>query len=287
MIHINRDRVKKPEILEQNADVEHTDAHTYYTVDNNEKAYNHTLFKNEEVKKALEQLFNGKCAYCESKVMKTSAIDKEHFRPKTSVKNKANKTTIRGYYWLAADWDNLFLACPHCNRTGTHETIDGEEFVSGKLDYFPLSDEKSRVGYGQALEREEKVRLLINPCIENPEKIIQYNEDGEILPLLNISGRQEAMVKESVEIFGLQRSQLHKDRKEKWLVTQSHIIRIKEYYKDFLRHKDAEYLDRLRRELDELNKSIADDKEHLGVSRFVIRTELLELKEIISGLEEK
>tara|TARA_R110000744_G_scaffold812_4_gene3060 strand:- start:1908 stop:2771 length:864 start_codon:yes stop_codon:yes gene_type:complete len=285
MIFINRNKVKKPDVLKHGADDEHNEAHKHYVTDAYTKAFDHKLFKNIEVKKALETLFNGKCAYCESDVITTSAIDKEHFRPKTSIKDRTSKKSIRGYYWLAADWDNLLLACAHCNRTGTHETINDEEFVSGKLDYFPISNESKRAIYGADLTEEDKVRLLLNPCKENPETLIKYNSDGEILPLNGLKKMEEEMVETSVMIFGLNRSTLHKKRREKWKTVQLQIERIKDAYEDYLETSNKKYLERLIVEFSELKECKTSDKEYLGVSRFVIRQELSELRKILIAIK--
>ena len=283
MIFINRNKVKKPDILFSDADVEHLDAHKHYVTDKEEKAYDHKLFKDPEVRKALEELFNKKCAYCESKVRKTSSIDKEHFRPKTKVKiDDTNK--IRGYYWLAADWDNLLAACAFCNRTGTHESELKEEFVSGKLDFFPLSNESKRAKYKEDLKEEEKVRLLINPCVDDPEKMIQYTEDGEILPLKTASDFNKKKVKTSVEVFGLQRSELHKDRREKWKEIQIQIARIKKAYKKYIQYSDDDFLEQINEEFLVLKDLRSADKEHLAVVRFVIRQELREIRKILVAI---
>jgi uncharacterized protein (TIGR02646 family) len=287
MIYINRNKVKKPDTLTNDADAEHQAAHKHYVTDGETKAFDHKLFKKNEVKKTLEDLFNGKCAYCESDVVTTSAIDKEHFRPKASIKNKITKKSVRGYYWLAADWDNLLLACAHCNRTGTHETVDDEEFVSGKLDYFPLTDETKRGIYGGDLVEEEKVRLLLNPCIENPELLIKYNSDGEILPLAGVNSREEKMVETSVMTFGLNRSTLHKKRREKWMLIEGQILIIKELYDDYINTSDSKYLVRLIREFEKLKKYKSKDALYIGVARFVIRQELTELRKIIVAVNEK
>ncbi|MEP0265108.1 hypothetical protein [Dokdonia sp.] len=287
MIFIDRSKAKKPEILEKDSNIEHEKAHKHYVTDGKEKAFDHKLFKKPEVKEALIKLFNGKCAYCESKINKTAPIDKEHFRPKTSIKNKETGNSIRGYYWLAADWDNLLSACAHCNRTGTHETDLGEKFVSGKLDYFPLFDESKRASYGNDLKEEEKVRLLINPCIDKPETMIRYNEDGEIFPIEGINIRKEKMVKTSVETFGLHRGDLHKDRREKWKGVQIQIVRIKKAYHNYIKYSDIDFLDTLKEEFELLKIYKSIDNEHLGVVRFVMRQELLELRKILIAIKQK
>lgn len=284
MIYINRNKVNKPNILIREADDEHLAAHKHYVIDGETEAFKHKLYREPEVKEALVTLFNGKCAYCESCITKTSPIDKDHFRPKTKIDIKtANK--IRGYYWLAADWDNLFSACFHCNRTGTHETELKEKFVSGKLDSFPLSDETKRAIYGKDLYEEEKVRLLINPCIDKPETIIKYNENGEILPMAGIAAQEAQMLKSTVETFGLLRSDLHKDRQQKWKDIKVQIERIKMVFKKYNQYSDSDFLDKVKEEFDILKELRSKDKEHLGVVRYVIRNELTELKKILLAIK--
>ena len=53
------------------------------------------------VKAALDELFYGKCGYCEFKLIRTDQ-NVDHYRPKGRV---AEATKHRGYYWLAYEWD--------------------------------------------------------------------------------------------------------------------------------------------------------------------------------------
>ncbi|RED48807.1 hypothetical protein [Seonamhaeicola aphaedonensis] len=161
-----------------------------------------------------------------------------------------------------------------------------EKFISGKLDYFPLSNDDKRATYGNDLDDEEKVRLLINPCIDKPESIIGYNDDGEILPKPDITDKEEKMVQKSVKIFGLQRSELHKSRREKWKDIQVQIERIKRAYKNYIKHSDPDFLTDCQREFEALKNYKSKDKEHLGVVRFVIRQELSELRKILIAIQE-
>src|SRR6266545_3401433 len=52
---------------------------------NRESKYNYQAYRLEGVKKALEGLFHGKCAYCESRYTATQPVDVEHYRPKGEV----------------------------------------------------------------------------------------------------------------------------------------------------------------------------------------------------------
>ncbi len=105
---------------------------------------NRTLYAHDEVKKALEALFCGKCAYCESKVVAQSHLEVEHFRPKKRV---SDRPAHPGYYWLAYEWTNLYLSCKLCNgryrdQPTREEPTYGE--AKGKYDQFPVEDESAR-----------------------------------------------------------------------------------------------------------------------------------------------
>ena len=63
--------------------------------------YNH-----EQTKAALVAMFQGKCAYCESKIDVITYGAIEHFRPKSK------------YPELTFAWSNLLLACDRCNDAG-------------------------------------------------------------------------------------------------------------------------------------------------------------------------
>lgn len=65
------------------------------------KASNGT-YNTPEVNEALEEMFYGKCYICENKGITSFQI--EHLRPH------------RGDRDLKYDWNNLFLACAHCNQ---------------------------------------------------------------------------------------------------------------------------------------------------------------------------
>src|SRR5690242_10590862 len=71
------------------------------------------VYGHSSVKAALERAQNGKCCYCEMIIPKPYAFScVEHYRPK-AYSQQAPKGPKRfpGYYWLAYDWANLFLAC--------------------------------------------------------------------------------------------------------------------------------------------------------------------------------
>ena len=95
-------------------------------------------YRHSEIKTALDTLFHGKCAYCESKIKHVSDPHIEHYRPKSKFPH------------LTFAWDNLLLACGKCNST---------QF---KGDSFPEASEGGP---------------YINPCTDNPEDHFQFVYD--------------------------------------------------------------------------------------------------------------
>jgi uncharacterized protein (TIGR02646 family) len=98
--------------------------------------YNHR-----QVRMALEAMFDGKCAYCESKIKHVTFTHIEHYRPKSRFPE------------YAFDWDNLLLACGRCNEPPY------------KGDQFPDQTEGGP---------------LINPCTDDPGDHFLFHYDPRI-----------------------------------------------------------------------------------------------------------
>jgi len=147
-------------------------------------------------KEFLTRLFNGKCAYCESKFTVSQPGDVEHFRPKGRVVDESFKP-IRvkhpvkgdiehpGYYWLAYDWRNLLPSCADCNRFRFHgvripSTVSKAAEGAGKADRFPLKDEKRRAVVPDAETAESP--MLINPTDSDPNVHFEFLSNGTIKP---------------------------------------------------------------------------------------------------------
>lgn len=69
------------------------------------------MYNTSEVNRALREMFHGKCYICENKQVTSYQIEHLHAH--------------RGDRDLKYDWNNLFLACAHCNNTklGKYEPI--------------------------------------------------------------------------------------------------------------------------------------------------------------------
>jgi hypothetical protein len=204
---------------------------------------------------ALDRLFDGKCAYCEAKYNRTQPVDVEHWRPKAGIEpfvlpfpvganhgvsgHKQSRSTrkklLPGYRWLAAMWENLLPSCIDCNRQRYQffvrevaGALRADEFKVGKGNYFPLDDEKGRVtDYRQPLHNETP--LLIDPCHDEPEKLLTYRENGVIVPAsADESSLAYKRAVYSIFIYGLNRKSLVDERKERILGLKVRFQRVRE-----------------------------------------------------------
>lgn len=171
-------------------------------------------YQRQSVREALDELFHLKCAYCE---MRTGA-DIEHFRPKGQVwvweelrgKRTGKRKAIpnSGYWWLAADWNNLLLSCVLCNSQRKHKLPTVGYQVRGKSNYFPVQDEKKRAKSPSSRLADKS--LLLDPCREDPSKHLLFFSDGRIEPAY--SGKRALRASITIEACGLDRLQLVQER---------------------------------------------------------------------------
>ncbi|HEY4108664.1 HNH endonuclease [Puia sp.] len=275
-------RPECPEILRADPDKESPGrAETRRNIETGTRVYK--VYADKSVRKALGKMFHGKCAYCESQITAIYSGDIEHFRPKG-----------RGYYWLAADWENLLFACPFCNQTHTHEMAgDGStrEVVMGKLDQFPLMAENYRLSedhavhflsadsrYTTAFGQEEAVRLLVRPCTDaETESYFKYNDQGLILVGDGLAFPDQKRAETSIRVYALQRLGLVLAREAKVIEIKAQIRRVEEAIADFDAHfNDGEveriqYEGLLREEMERLHRFQDPNQEYAGMARYIIR----------------
>lgn len=142
----------------------------------------------DSVRKHLDKLFQGKCAFCER-----SGATIDHFRPKRRAARGGGLIDNDHYWWLASDWNNLYLCCRECNmRKGNLFPIDGPAAV-------PFTS-------GKALVAERP--LLVDPCNDDPSLHLRFNADGSVVPL-SVTGEV------TIKVFELNNPGLVEQRREK------------------------------------------------------------------------
>lgn len=159
----------------------------------------------------LLEVFGGKCAYCEGLIENNQPGDVEHYRPKGGV--LVGKELKPGYYWLAATWDNLLISCADCNRQRTQLIKGIGRVKAGKLNQFPLADERKRARRPKDIG--EEVPLLINPYRDHPEKLLTYEVIKSLDDKMDVlvkpaktKGLARRRAETSIEVYALQRSGL-------------------------------------------------------------------------------
>lgn len=227
-----------------------------------------TAYKERSVMSALGALFHGKCAYCESPYAAQQPGDVEHYRPKSAVAVRAvgEKTTYKpGYYWLAADWDNLLPSCADCNRPRQHEIIEGAgKRVMGKANWFPVEPEAQRATQPAAVANEP--RLLLDPCRDRPEDHLVFDEDGTIAPRRVGSGTS-AMGRATIEYCALARLALTQERHKRGLEVRYAIDNL-------LRAEDAGNSEEALRHVAQLGRMIAPYAPYSAYAASLIRSRL-------------
>lgn len=291
MIYIDRSSEPEPDVLkkkdpESKGLIETQKAIEWYKENPKQKdLFDFKVYKHKSVKEALGNLFHGKCAYCESKYESTSPPDIEHFRPKGAIKING-KLDRPGYYWLAADWDNLLPSCIDCNRGREQELLELEDHnikVAGKANWFPVK--------GQHIHRDEKdvhkkdvhteeECLLLHPCRdEKPEDHLKFVElirkselKGVIVDELSEKGMH------SIDVFAFNRTGLVDRRKDYWTRVENQAKSVSNQL-ETLRILDHPVVrDNLTHEIDQLFLYAKEDQEFAGMARQLIKGEVAKFR---------
>ncbi len=233
MIHVNRTRVLAPGALtrrsgpgkkETRRAVKHFGSKVATAKTRPE--FRFEAYRLPAVKGALERLFRGKCAYCECRYQGTQPMDVEHWRPKGRIDE--DDPPKHGYYWLAANWANLFPSCIDCNRQRRQLTgRERREGPAGKGNRFPLAP-GSRHARQPGDEAGEKP-LLLDPCSDHPGDHLLFSgeREGVVAARHDTAGRPSAKAEASIEVYGLNRVGLVQDRQEVLLLILQRMFTIR------------------------------------------------------------
>ena len=284
MIFVDRSKIPAPDILtdpNKSGPKETLRAIAHYTGPNANTPFNFKVYSSHEVKEALNELFKGKCAYCESTVLHIYPGDVEHFRPKGEITEAPQPRP--GYYWLAADWDNLLFSCRNCNQQLSHNIHAVAKLQTmGKMNQFPLANETRRVRIHNnptGINDEEDYRLLLNPCLDMPETHLQYDENSGVIKPKRINGAYSSKAIESIKVYVLQRVPLVLAREKVLIEIQAQIQRVKEAVKNYNENIDDPstvkkfYFEKiLKRELERLKKFTNEEEQYVGMARQIIKS---------------
>lgn len=159
MIRIHKP-ASAPEIL-TTAGAERCAEHVADVAAGREIEFDRNIYAAAEVIAALRRAQHDKCCYCE-KLLEQREMDIDHFRPKAECRQGYECAIERpGYFWLAYEWSNLYLACRPCNQV--HKGV-----------LFPLLEPTARLRGPGVAQHEDP--LLIDPGREDPEAHIDFNE---------------------------------------------------------------------------------------------------------------
>jgi hypothetical protein len=138
-----------------------------------------------------------RCAICEKELNDVHATDIEHYRPKGSELDPE----AYGYWWLAYDYTNYYLACAECNRSYKHHD-------------FPLDAGSPKAVYGNGAGLEEERPLLVNPMYECPKDFFRLlvipdpqastqKKAVILMPKEGLSGYALRKAEKTIDIFNL------------------------------------------------------------------------------------
>ena len=157
--------------------------------------FNRAIYGHADVRTALRKAQHRKCCYCEGRSEAFAAADVEHYRPKGAVRQEpGSPEQLPGYYWLAYSWENLYLCCQVCNR-------------SGKKDLFPLADDSVRArSHRDDVARESP--LLLDPGGTNdPRAHVRFRQERAV--------GQTDTGRRTIEVLDLNRPSLIEERRRR------------------------------------------------------------------------
>ncbi len=145
-------------------------------------------YKYKDIKKAIFDLYRGKCAFCEQRI---EIGHVEHFRPKNI------------YYWLAFSWDNLLWACSGCN---THKSnifdLDGQRITTPPAGFADINT------ISATYDATEKPKF-IHPEREDAEPLLAFQKDGLVKS-------DDPRAQYTIDTCHIHRKRLNDRRKELW-----------------------------------------------------------------------
>lgn len=169
-------KLAKPQILEQNAANWTKTLLDKINSGSKPTDAEKSKYRHPEVKAALVKETNGKCVYCESKLLHVTYGDVEHIVPKSTQAE------------VTFEWSNLTLACDVCNTNKSDKFSHGVGFVDPYLheptDHFNFVGGLvlAKTGDNDARLTEETLKLNRAELVERRNQRIRYlREQVEVI----------------------------------------------------------------------------------------------------------
>ena len=257
MIYVDRSTMSPPPELESRGSKILDEARFFYKIEAEKRSQQrfdlrkHVGWLRKVVNLPLLELFHGKCAFCESQVGATGRPDLEQFRPISGSVGLDGRRSPDHYWWLFSEWNNLYPACPACNRT--------------KGARFPVRGERAPQETPWAELRHE-LALLLDPCIERPEDHLVFLNDGTVAAVHVDDLPSEELDRfgtptrgqVTIDTFGLNRPELVKSRLREAQIFLQQLSKVSDTFADNpddvwkfaeqMLHPEAPYL-QLKRQL--------------------------------------
>ena len=147
------------------------------------------LLRRPSVLEELDRIAAGRCMFCSR--LAAEELGPHRFRPPQDAVAADGSTSRRHYWWLAYEWQNIYLTCGDCH------------FAQGSK--FPVASKRVRVGAKKELNNKERP-LLIDPFEDDPELAFVYLDSGEV-----VSREERGQV--TIETFDLNRPVLQAERR--------------------------------------------------------------------------
>ena len=184
------DRINKPKIL-INKEVDWTrellgQISLKASYSNVEDKYKNR-YRHKEVKEQLENMFMGKCCYCESYIGDTDYEHIEHFKPKSIFPEESFK------------WENLFWSCGICNNNKRDKWDESCIFIN-PVDDTPSAHLQFLGGLIDGLS--DRGVYTINELDLNREKLIKARQKVLLLLLeiiIKIKRTEDPVEKENIK----------------------------------------------------------------------------------------
>lgn len=216
MIHLRREPIQFPTIIEHQIRRTMEDLHNFFSVDKERRIQRNPPFKASlqgALKTIVGRQFQGKCAYCETK-LSGGVVDQ--FRPRQATVDFHGERAPDHYWWLAYEWENLYYSCQKC------------DFSKGNK--FPVRGRRGKLFATIERLRESEDCLLLDPCFDLPSEHISFRQDGFVYPLTEKGDI-------SIDILNLNRDDLISARGQevaRFLRTADLLLRSKNLTKEWI-----------------------------------------------------